>query len=111
DPPIFEETADANRERLEDIVLREPYLFDMASMPNKATELMARFKQEGITTIVFLGDPVMPIYLTQAATAQEYYPEWIFTGTALTDTNVFGRQYDQTQMEHAFGISQLAVPM
>jgi hypothetical protein len=53
----------------------------------------------------------MPIYLTQAATEQEYFPEWIFTGTALTDTNTLARQYDRTQMEHAFGISQLAVPV
>jgi hypothetical protein len=53
----------------------------------------------------------MPIYLLQAATEADYFPEWVFTGTALTDTNIFGRQYDQQQMEHAYGISQLPVPV
>jgi hypothetical protein len=111
DPPIFSETADENAESLADIALREPYVLDFNTMPTKATEIMAKFKQEGITTVVFLGDPIMPIYLTAAATEQEYYPEWIFTGTVLTDTNTMARQYDTTQMEHAFGISQLAVPV
>jgi hypothetical protein len=49
----------------------------------------------------------MPIYLTKAATAQDYYPEWIITGTVLTDTTVFGRLYDQKQWAHAFGVSSL----
>lgn len=110
DPPIFQDTAEENAGSLENVLLREPYLLDFATMPTKATEIMAKFKQEGITTVVFLGDPIMPIYLTQAATEQEYFPEWIFTGTVLTDTNVMARQFDPTQMEHAFGISQLAVP-
>jgi hypothetical protein len=108
DPPIFEETAEARADQLSDVVFREPYLLDFATMPEKANQLMAKFKQENITSVVFIGDPFMPIYLTQSATALEYYPEWLFTGTALTDTNIFGRQYDQTQMANAYGISQVA---
>lgn len=111
DPPIFDETAEAQTGQFEQTyALRESYLFDMASMPEKATELITKFKQDGITTILFLGDPIMPIHLTRAATEQEYYPEWIFTGTALTDTNVLGRMYTPDQMEHAFGLSNLAAP-
>src|SRR5688572_32546329 len=40
----------------------------------------------------------------------DYYPEWIFTGVTLTDTNVLARQYDPAQMERAYGISNLAAP-
>ena len=39
-----------------------------------------------------------------------YFPEWVFTGTFLTDTNAFGRGADPEQMAHAFGISGLAAP-
>jgi hypothetical protein len=95
---------------MRDVDLQESYVLDFPSLPARAAEIIARFKSEGINRIVFLGDPFMPIYLTQAATQQDYYPEWIFTGTALTDTNTFGRQYDQAQMAHAYGISQLAAP-
>jgi hypothetical protein len=107
DPPVFEVSED---DVPEGIALIESYVFDFATMPQKATELVAKFKAAGITTIEFLGDPVMPIYLTSAATDQDYFPEWVFTGTVLTDTNVFARQYNPEQMAHAFGISQLAAP-
>jgi hypothetical protein len=111
DPPICESTTEEQQDRFdEEVVLTESYVLDLPNMPAKAAELIARFKAEGINSIVFLGDPFMPGYLTEAATAQEYYPEWIFTGTALTDTNTLARAWDPAQMEHAYGISQLAAP-
>ncbi|HEY8525719.1 MAG TPA: ABC transporter substrate-binding protein [Acidimicrobiales bacterium] len=109
DPPLYAETG-AERAEEANVELTETYLLDLAAAPAKATEIIARFKSEGINTIVFLGDPFMPIYLTQAATEQDYHPEWIFTGVTLTDTNTLARQYDPAQMEHAYGISNLAAP-
>jgi hypothetical protein len=111
DPPLFESTQEAQEDNFVGVADVQSYLFDFATMPAKAPELIARYKADGITTIVFLGDPIMPQYLTTAATEQDYYPEWVFAGTALTDTNVLGRSYDAAQMAHAFGISQLPVPM
>jgi hypothetical protein len=108
DPPLLAPPEGDVPEEVGDI---ESYVLDFATMPGKATELMAKFKSEGITTILFLGDPIMPQYLTQAATAQEYFPEWVFTGTALTDTNILARLWDKQQMTQAFGISQLAAPV
>jgi hypothetical protein len=89
----------------------ETYLFDVARAPERAPTIIARMKEAGVTTIVFLGDPLMPIYLTQAATAQNYFPEWVVTGTAYTDTTVLGRLYDQQQWKSAFGVSTLPVRM
>jgi hypothetical protein len=109
DPPLYAETT-AERTDAAGVEITESYLLDLAEQPAKATEIVARFKSEGINTVVFLGDPFMPIYLTRAATEQDYYPEWIFTGVTLTDTNVLARQYDPAQMEHAYGISNLAAP-
>ncbi|WP_254126895.1 hypothetical protein [Aquihabitans sp. G128] len=83
------------------------YQLVVAELAEKARSLISRMKEEGVTTVVFLGDPIMPIYLTQAATDQDYFPEWVITGTVLTDTTVFGRRYDQKQWAHAFGISSL----
>jgi hypothetical protein len=61
-----------------------------------------------VTSVIFSGDPVAPGSLTRAATSQNYYPEWIISGSALTDTAIFARTYDQKQWAHAFGISYLA---
>jgi hypothetical protein len=110
DPPLYGGTAAEREEQMEEVSLLETYVLDLPALPAKSAELIAQFKAEGINSIVFLGDPIMPTYLLEAATQQDYYPEWIFTGTALTDTNIFGRQYDPAQMEHAYGISQLAAP-
>jgi hypothetical protein len=114
DPPIYGQTTAEQMEvqtGADDIVLTETYIFDVSTLPAKAAELIARFKAEDITTIVFLGDPLMPGNLTEQATLQDYHPEWIFTGTALTDTNVMARRWDPAQMERAYGISQLPAPM
>ena len=67
--------------------------------------LIAKLKSAGVTSVLFNGDPVAPQPLTVAATAQEYFPEWIMTGAALTDTSAFARTYDQKQWAHAFGVS------
>jgi len=111
DPPVFEQTTEERRNEITEVALIESYILDLPNMPAKAAELIAQFKSEGITTVTFLGDPIMPIYLTRAATEADYFPEWIFTGTVFTDTNMFGRQYDPEQMVRAAGISQLAAPV
>ena len=75
--------------------------------PADAQTLMSKFKSKGITDVILVADPLDPIYLTSAATKQNYFPEWIDTGSALTDETHYGRLYDQTQWRHAFGISLL----
>ena len=74
-------------------------------LQNDAPALIAKLKSAGVTSVLFAGDPVAPQPLTQAATGQEYFPEWIITGSALTDTAAFARTYDQKQWAHAFGVS------
>jgi hypothetical protein len=114
DPPVFTDTSKAIVERgkrdgfVSAITLT--YQLVPAELPEKARAIVSRLKETACTTVVFLGDPIMPISLTKAATAQEFFPEWIITGTVLTDTTTLGRLYDQRQWAHAFGISSLGVP-
>ena len=74
-------------------------------LPTQAPALIARLKASGVTSVVFAGDPVAPQALTRAATGQKWFPEWIITGSTLTDTAAFGRSFDQRQWAHAFGVS------
>ena len=85
------------------------YVMVTASAPDIAASIIAKLKSAGASTVIFTGDPLMPIFLTQEATRQQYFPEWMLTGTALTDTSFFGRTYDPAQWAHAFGISPLPV--
>jgi hypothetical protein len=74
-------------------------------LETQAPALIAKLKAAGVTSVIFSGDPIAPQTLTRAATAQDYFPEWIIAGSALTDTAAFGRTYDQRQWTHAFGVS------
>jgi hypothetical protein len=65
-------------------------------------------KEAGVTSVIFNGDPIAPREFTNEATAQNYFPEWIVTGSVLIDTSAFSRTYDQEQWAHAFGISNLS---
>lgn len=80
---------------------------DPVGLAAQARDIMARMKSKGITSILFIGDPLAPQTLTQNATQQDYFPEWVITGSALVDTTIFSRTYDQQQWAHAFGPSNL----
>lgn len=110
--PVFsgvnEEVKARGADRGYESAITETYTMDFATMPQRAASIIAALKEAGVTTVIFLGDPIMPTYLTKEATAQDYFPEWIVTGTVLTDTSALARLYDQQQWAHAFGVSPLA---
>jgi hypothetical protein len=76
--------------------------------PSTANGIMARYKKDKITDVIVVQDPIDPKWLTAAATSNNYFPEWIVTGSALTDETFFARQYDQEQWKNAFGLGLLA---
>jgi hypothetical protein len=88
-----------------------PYTLDLTTLPTQAATLSEKLKASGATTVIFAGDPIMPIYLTRACAKIGYFPEWIITGIVLTDTSTLARYYDQSEWAHAFGVSSLAVPV
>jgi Periplasmic binding protein len=88
-----------------------PYQLDLAKAQENARNMVAKLKAAKVTTVIFAGDPVTPSSLTTEATAQDYFPEWVVLGAAYTDTSLFGRQYDQRQWTHAFGVSTLPTPV
>lgn len=107
DPPVFgplkaEAIATYSAQGV-DVGTIIQYLLDPNSLNAQAQAIIGRLKREGVTSVVFLGDPLMPRLLTQQATKQDYFPEWIFTGTVFTDTTAVARLYDPKQMAHAFG--------
>ncbi len=121
---IWYETADGSyqsgtdhfktliEERDLNVVTDISYIFGVgATLEEDAATIIARLKDAGVTSVLFGGDPYMPIYLTQQATAQDYHPEWVMTGFTGLDVPQFARQYDQDQWAHAFGLSLLLPPI
>jgi hypothetical protein len=91
-----------------DLSLSFPGTQDLAATQEEARPFIQKLKQAGVTSIIFSGDPISPAIFTREATKQLYFPEWIITGSALTDTTLFARTYDPQQWRRAFGISFLA---
>jgi hypothetical protein len=88
-----------------------PYTLDPGTIQSQASQIIAKLKASGVTTVVLASDGIAPRDLTKEATAQEYYPEWVIVAPALSDLTAFGRTYDQTQWAHAFGVTHGAAPV
>jgi hypothetical protein len=77
----------------------------------EARRVVSRLRQAEVTSVLYVGDALFPVFMTQEATRQGYNPEWVLLGAGGTggasgaDTTFAGRTYDQTQWAHAFGLS------
>ena len=90
DPPVFGDVeklvGTGGRSEGSCATVQVTYQFILDKLGEQARTIIAKLKAKKVTTVIFLGDPIMPINLTTTATQQNYFPEWIITGTVLTDT-------------------------
>lgn len=109
--PWYQECANAGEAKLKQLGFafthRINYKLDFSALSSEAANMVAQMKANGVTTVACACDPVLPLFLTTQATQQDYRPEWVLTGTALTDTDLLAQIYDREQWRHAFGISFL----
>ena len=83
------------------------YNLDISTFAQSAQQAMVQFKAAGVTTVVLACDPFSVGFLTKAAAAQNYYPEWMLEGTAATDTDNFAQTDDPSEVTgHLFGVSE-----
>ncbi|MCA1846711.1 MAG: hypothetical protein LC792_26665, partial [Actinobacteria bacterium] len=88
--------------------VRYNYQLDLSRFPDQAAQGIVQFKAAGVTTVINACDPYSTLFMTQAATSQNYHPEWYIIGVALQDVDNVGRLFDQDQVNgHLFGMSQL----
>lgn len=88
-----------------------PYTLDPGTLPAQASQIIAKLKSSAVTTVILTSDGIAPRDLTNEATAQEYFPEWVIVAPALADLTAFARTYDQQQWAHAFGVTHGAAPV
>jgi hypothetical protein len=87
-----------------EVKTRSTYFYDPSNAANIASTVIARMKQAGVTTILLSTDPLIPKQITEEATKQNYFPEWVVGPSVLADTTIFGRTFDQKQWKHAIGL-------
>lgn len=71
------------------------YPTDVSQYPTSATQIAARLKSDGVTTVISQADPIYMQFLTQSATRASYYPEWLALNEAPTASP---RTWDANQL-------------
>jgi hypothetical protein len=86
------------------------YNLDVSTFEQSAQQAVIQFKAEGVTTIVLACDPYSAGYITKAAAAQNYHPEFFIIGTASDDQDEYVQgQDDPAEVQgHLFGMSELS---
>lgn len=84
-----------------------PYQLNLSTLSSQAASIVSKLKADHITTVVCGCDPIFPVYLTQKADEQDYFPEWAVIGVALTDQDIVGQLFDQNEWQHAIGVTYL----
>jgi hypothetical protein len=110
--PWYQESVIVARQRFEDLSgtpsgPNYEYLLDLGQLSNQASELIPRMKADGVTTVICGCDPIFPVFLSGVAARENFFPEFIIAGTALTDADVVGQLWNQEFASHAFGVSPL----
>ena len=75
-----------------------------------ATEAVARFKADGVTTIFFMLPIADILFLMEAATSAAYTPEWAVLGEYSIDNNTIATVLPKEQTAHLFGITNQEWP-
>lgn len=84
------------------------YALDISQAGTDSNNAATQFAADQDTSVILATDPIAPIFLTQACHNQNYFPEWILTGVALTDQDNWAQLWDQQEITgRLFGLSQL----
>jgi hypothetical protein len=79
------------------IAKRVSYTINVAQFGSEGTSMAAQLKTSGVTTVLCYCDPLIPIFISQAADQQQYKPEW----TEPNYRDPQGRLMSQQQWAHA----------
>jgi hypothetical protein len=100
--PTWLQVADDIKARLSaqcgvDVAAFVTYAENLGTMQQDASSAVARMRDAGVTTVICFCDPLMPIFISQQASDQDYRPEWIFQN----QYDAIDQQADQSQFAHA----------
>jgi len=99
--PEYLEVADQIKSQLSGcgvaIAKQVSYAIDVTSYESEAASMVAQMKAAGVTTVICFCDPIVPIFLSNSASSENYFPEW-FEPNYLDPQ---GRLENQNEWSHA----------
>src|SRR5262245_37496546 len=82
---------------------------DPAVSAQQAPTIVGKMKDAGVTSVILFSDVAMNKALTEEATKQQWFPEWILGGyPQFVDIPSLAQAYDRQQVPHMFGLSNFA---
>ena len=110
---FFESTAKKEGLKVADnVVYSVPLDTSQQSAKNQeeAPTLVAKLKDDGVTTVLLFTSFAMNQAVLKAADQLEYHPEWVFSGMGAQDIEITARILNGAnpeQMKHVFGFGDL----
>ncbi|HEX8804579.1 MAG TPA: ABC transporter substrate-binding protein [Acidimicrobiales bacterium] len=111
----YQQCVDAGLRVMEEagneVDLRLDYVLDVAQAATQAPSLLAKLKDNGITSVACACDPLTLMSLAGEANAQDYQPEWLIMGVGFGDLDLVGQMIQSAapgQWDRAFGGSPQA---
>jgi len=99
--PEYLEVADQIKAQLSGcgvtIAKQVSYAINVTSYESEAASMVAQMKTAGVTTVICFCDPIVPIFLSNSASSENYFPEW-FEPNYLDPQ---GRLENQNEWSHA----------
>ena len=89
-----------------EIDLELEYVLDFANVAAQAPSVLAKLKDNDITSVACYCDPLMVLSLAGQASEQNYYPEWLIGGVGFVDIDLVGQFIAASapdQWRNAFG--------
>jgi hypothetical protein len=87
------------------------YSTDIGRAADEGTTIAINLRQQGVTSLTYLMDPVFPLFQILTQKSQGYRPEYVWTPTGYYDSSVVQRLYDQEQIDgNSFGVTAFGIP-
>ena len=99
---LLDDLADCGVHPIEATYPESGWAVDSADSGTEATEAVARFQSEDVTTVLYLG---VEGRFTNAADAVRYYPELVIAGELDNDNNFIGQTQNQNVMRNAWAMT------
>jgi hypothetical protein len=106
---VFEDGIEAEGHE----ILRLDYTIDAARLQTQASDIAARLRSAGVTSVSCSCDPIMQMYLAEQMQSQGMVTEWLISGVGFIDLDVGGQIISARapdQWARAFGGSPTAAP-
>lgn len=109
DGPIYQQCAaivsTAMKNAGHPITANLSYSLNISQLSQQANSIEQQLVNKDITTVLYAGDPILLVYLTNNLDSAGYQPEFANVGAGYTDIDTVAQLFQQKSWAHAAGVT------